>query len=80
MHWYGPEFGQGGMIFGGIMMLLFWGGLIALIVWVVRSITSRNGDRARSLEPGAREILDRRYAQGEISRDEYKTMKDDLKQ
>lgn len=33
---------------------------------------------SREFEPTAREILDRRYARGEISREEYQKMKKDL--
>ena len=80
MYWYGHGLGWGGMIFGWLMMLLLWGSLIILIIWAARSITSRGGDQTKKLEPGAREILDRRYAKGEISREEYKSMKEDLKQ
>ena len=79
MHGYGHEFGWGGMVFGGIMMLLFWGGLITLIIWAVKSISTRSNTRINGLEPSAREILDRRYAQGEIDRDEYERMKEDLR-
>ncbi|MBC8509410.1 MAG: SHOCT domain-containing protein [Anaerolineales bacterium] len=79
--WYGHGFGWGGMIFGGIMMLLFWGGLIALVIWGVRSVvlsnnTQRSASAAYSLT--AREILDQRYARGDINRDEYAAMKGDL--
>jgi putative membrane protein len=80
MHWYGHEFGWGGMVLGGILMLLFWSSFIALIVWVVKSVLSRGNDHTKSGEPNAREILDRRYAQGEISREEYERMKEDLMQ
>ena len=79
MHWYG--FGWGGMIFGGLMMLLFWGGLITLFIWLVRSlITKENHPQAPHQNGGAsaREILDRRYARGEISREDYEVMKEDL--
>lgn len=36
------------------------------------------GTRDRDREETAREILDRRYARGEISREEYQQMKKDL--
>jgi putative membrane protein len=81
MHWPGYGFGWGWMIIGGLMMLLFWGGLIALCVWLIRSFASRGdhlSDTNQAVEPDAREILDRRYAGGEINREEYMTMKEDL--
>ncbi len=79
--WYGHGFGWGGMIFGGVMMLLFWGSLIALVIWGVRSFASSNSAR-RSESAGhslsAREILDQRYASGDIDRAEYEAIKEDL--
>jgi len=39
MMWWGSGFGWGWMIFGSLMMLLFWGGLIALVVLAVRAFT-----------------------------------------
>ena len=48
------------------MMLLFWGGLIALGVWAVRALTtSRAGGDAPI------EVLRRRFAAGEISQEEF---------
>lgn len=67
--------GWGGWL-GGIlmvlMMLVFWGGLAALVVFLVRGFGARppQGDGKRS-EPDARKILAERFARGEISEDEY---------
>ena len=66
--------------FGLILMVLFWGGLIALAVWLVKAIFS-SGPASRM--PGGstaspHEILDERYARGEITRDQYEQMKQDL--
>ncbi len=63
MMWYGAG---GWWMFS---MLLFWGGLIALIVWAVRAASdrpSRDRDRNRALE-----ILEERYARGEIDHEEF---------
>ncbi|HET7467359.1 MAG TPA: SHOCT domain-containing protein [Candidatus Dormibacteraeota bacterium] len=52
------------------MMLLFWGGLIALGVWAIRALTAgRTGGNA------AIEILRRRLAAGEISQEEFEKTK-----
>lgn len=53
-----------------IFAVLLWGGLIALLIWAVRSSagTPRTPDRAPDR---AREILQRRLAAGEISEEEY---------
>lgn len=73
------------MGFGGIgmlLMVLFWGFLIAAGVWLVRVVFS-NGPQVHTgrfdAQPSSpREILDRRYANGEISREEYERIKADL--
>ena len=79
--WFGHGYGWGGMIFGGIMMLLIWGCAIALIFWGVRYFASNKNTPSKdspSNAISAREILDRRYAGGEINRDEYEAIKEDL--
>lgn len=53
---------------GMAAMLLIWVGVIALVIWGVSSLFPRG--RATS-EPDAVEIVRRRYARGEISREEY---------
>lgn len=65
--------GWGHMIFGSIMMLLFWGGLVVLIVLAVRWIgggPTRGGNHTTSRNR-ALEILEERYARGEIDKDEF---------
>lgn len=75
--WWGHEFGWAWMILGGLMMLLFWGGLIALIVLAVRSL-SAPGQPVVGPGESPIEILKRRYAAGEISKAEYQQMRRDL--
>ena len=64
--------GWGGWIWGALMMLVFWGGLIALVVFLVRGFGARpsQGEENRR-GPEAREILAERFARGEISEDEF---------
>ena len=83
MGWdYGWSWGW--MLLGGLTMILFWGGLIALIVLAVRGLTG-DGQRQRSdrSESGPSvnvlDILQTRYAQGEITREEYEQIRNDLK-
>lgn len=72
------EFGHfgWGMGFGWVFMLLFWGlailGIAALVKWLWPS--SVNGGRPKT----ALEILNERYARGEIDREEYERIKRDL--
>jgi putative membrane protein len=53
---------------GMLTMLLFWIGLIALIVWALINLFPA---RQATVEPDAEEILKRRYARGEISQEEF---------
>ena len=73
----GLGFGFVGLFF----MLLFWIGLIAGGVWIVKVIFSNNhGSQNPRSNQGSdpRAIVDKRYARGEISREQYETMKEDL--
>lgn len=69
------------MLWGGLMMVLFWGVIIGLIVWAVQSATGRRADQpmdAGSAERSALDIAKERYAHGEIGRDEFEQIKSDL--
>ncbi len=87
--WWGhgfDGFGWGWMIFGGLMMLVFWGGLIALIVLAVRAFAnpgSQEPAQARTSSASSRNdalsILKERYARGEITKAEYEEMLEDLR-
>lgn len=67
-----------GMGMGFIFMLLFWGfialGIAALIRWLMtQSLPSRSSRDKTPLE-----IVQERYARGEIDREEYEQKKRDL--
>jgi len=67
-------------------MLVFWVAIIALAVWVLGKLFPRVADTPPSRPASRRnaplesplEILDQRYARGEISRREYEAMRHDL--
>ena len=61
--------GGGWWVMMMILMVLFWGAVIVGIVWLVRSRSSDRGRGERRETP--LEILDRRFAEGAISADEY---------
>jgi putative membrane protein len=86
------QMGQGGMMGPGMMnwgygmgwgwsivMMAFWiaviVGIIFLIRWVVLSIDRKHVTKA---EDSAIEILRRRYASGEINKEEYEKIKSDI--
>ena len=74
---YGWDWGWGHMIFGSVMMILFWGGIIALIVVAVRWMGrgSPHGPVPPSSQKSALDILERRFAQGEIDKEEFEERK-----
>jgi putative membrane protein len=71
--WMHGDWGWGWMIVMMVMMLLFWGAIIAGIVWLIRGAA-----RGRSVPDGPvsketpLEILDRRFAEGDISEEDYR--------
>ncbi len=71
--------GMGFGIFWVFFMLLFWVILILGAVWLVRAIFGNGRPRQGSSGPqNAREILDQRYSRGEITREQYEIMKEDI--
>ena len=65
---YGP-FGYSS--FGLLFMLLFWVAIIWLIVWAVRQFTKGRETPV--------EILQKRFAKGEITKKEYETIRRSLR-
>ena len=63
------------MAFGGVWMVIFWGGIIALIVWGVKKLTERGGSIQKS---NPLDIAKGRYAKGEISKEEFEQIKKEL--
>jgi putative membrane protein len=72
--------GWGGWFLGALMMLLFWGGLLALVFFTVRALTrpGRRADGPKGTGDTALDILKKRYARGEISKSEYHEMRQQL--
>lgn len=68
--------GGWGMGFGGIFMLLFWALVILVIVVLAKSLLSRS--KSERPPKTARQILDERYARGDIDRDEFEQKKRDM--
>jgi putative membrane protein len=67
--------------FGMLIMLLFWGLVIAGIIFFVRWLVQNTGQRSASgnnANSQAIEILKERYARGEITHDEFESMKKDI--
>lgn len=70
--------GFGGMGWGGMVgMVLLWAVLIGLVVWAVTRLLPTRGD-AGFVQPGQEtpeEILDRRFARGEIDVETYQAQR-----
>ena len=58
-----------------IGMVLFWGAVIFGVIWLVRDAGGRRPQRD---DKSALEILDRRFAEGAVSVDEYHQRRDVL--
>ena len=77
-YWHpGWDWGWGHMFFGSLMMILFWGGLILVIVLVVRWLGNGSMQGSGSQPPGKRpiDILQERFARGEIDQEEFENRK-----
>jgi len=62
------------MLVGWVWFVLFWGGLIALIVWAV----NRMGGRSQPVARTPLDIVKERYARGEIGAEEFERIRRDL--
>ena len=69
----GWHMGSGWWIAMPIMMVLFWGAIIAVVVWGIRQFT---GERKR--DRSALDIAKERLAGGEITKEEFDRIRSDL--
>lgn len=78
----GELMGFGLGIFGWLWMLLFWGGLITLAVWLVGRLfpTAKSSGGELPAQPSAQAILKARYAKGELTREKYQEMLQTIQQ
>jgi putative membrane protein len=68
------DVGAGWWIVMMVVMLLFWGAIIAGVVWLIRGASW--GGSAKRESPV--EILERRFAEGEITEEAYRARRDVL--
>lgn len=65
--------GTGWWIIMPIMMVIFWGGIIALAVWAVGQFT-----RGRDEQKSPLDIAKERLARGDISHEEFERLRQNL--
>jgi putative membrane protein len=79
MMWpYGYGAGWGWMIGGWIMMVVFWGLVIVGGVALVRNLSDRGAGGQPKGSEAPIEILRRRYAAGELTKEQFEEMKRDV--
>jgi putative membrane protein len=69
-------------MWGWLWMLLFWSGLIVLVIWLISRLfpTTKQQDSHSDTPPSAREVLDMRYARGELTQEQYQQMRQTLQE
>jgi putative membrane protein len=72
---HGMMMGGGGM---GFLMMLFWAVVLIALVLLISAVFS--GRRPSSPAESALEILQKRYARGEIDKDRFEAMRRELQQ
>ncbi len=71
--------GMGHGMFGGFWMIIFWIGLIVMVVWAARAFTgSLSGVQGSTSSKTPLDILQERFARGEIDKSEFEDRKQHL--
>ena len=82
MHGFGfgsfGSFGWIGMIINLVITIIVVAGIVWLVVWLVRKGIPNNPVQSASFNINPREILQARYARGEINREQYQQILEDL--
>ena len=68
----------GWTIFGGIMMIVFWVAIIALVVWGIKKLSEKNPDSKNEDRRDPVDVAKERYAKGEITKLEFEQIKRDI--
>ncbi len=66
-------YGLIGLLFNAVIIV----GVVLLVVWAVKRVAGHNGQLTAGQSP--RDILQARYARGEITREQYQQMLNDLR-
>jgi putative membrane protein len=71
-------YGWGMGAVGWIFMGLFWIAILGFVVWAVTALLPGNRPADPGRPAGPRQILDRRFAQGEIDVQQYRQARGEL--
>ncbi|CAN5360350.1 hypothetical protein BH09ACT6_BH09ACT6_01150 [soil metagenome] len=72
--WGGNVWGIGGWILMAVMMILFWGAVVAGAIYLRRrGRTDREPVEPRPTHTNAEQVLNERFARGEIDEAEYRS-------
>lgn len=63
---------------GMLITLLFWGLVIGMVIWLFQLIFTKSSGHTVTTTDNSLNILNERYARGEISKDEFQRIKKDL--
>ncbi len=74
MHWGNDGWGMG---LGWVYMIVFWAAIFFTIVFFVKLVERKSGSEVLHETP--LDVIKRRLARGEITREEFERMKDDLR-
>jgi len=75
--YYGNWMGQS--LFGGLSMVVFWVIVGFFVYWLVKNNKGKINFHSDNMNKTALEILKERYAKGEITKEEFDKIKNDLK-
>jgi putative membrane protein len=75
-------FGMGFGGFGFLLMAVFWIVIVVAAIWLVGNLFPRSdrGQSPANAPESAVDIVKRRYARGEISKDEFEAIRHSLEQ
>ncbi len=80
--WHNGGWGWGAWLAMGLMMVVFWGSIVALVIVLLRSSGHHHDNPPQGVprpSDDALRILDERFARGEIDADEYTRRRDLLR-
>ena len=75
------DVGWGWMILMMFLMVLFWGGIIFAIVWLIRAVVRRGSVHSEQRPVSSEtpvQILERRFAEGAITPEDYRARREVL--